>query len=354
MNDKSETVEENQSLTHFLDRAEDRFTNAPIGILFNQEKSYALQLFAANEYLEKVALKSPFSLLAAMSNVASIGLSLNPAKKQAYLVPRKGKICLDPSYMGMVDLAIQSGMLVFVQAKIVCENDTYTNKGVDREPVHEYSPFGDRGALIGVYCVAKTARGDYLTTEMDKAKIDEIKGRSESGKQGKGPWMTDYNEMAKKTVMRNAFKTWPKTDTMDRLAMAVELSNQNEAFESLVTSPELDQYTDEQKKYFDQMIESSDAIGMFCFIQSIDAGIYMALYNSFASDITKYKRIVGDLEKSGGAQVLDCKQEIESLVEAEDEMGAKQVIEDLSTEAVNFIIDKTDDETRKFIQGLGE
>ena len=102
------------------------------------------------------------------------------------------------------------------------------------------------------------------------------------------------------------------------------------------------------------MIESSDAIGMFCFIQSIDAGIYMALYNSFASDITKYKRIVGDLEKSGGAQVLDCKQEIESLVEAEDEMGAKQVIEDLSTEAVNFIIDKTDDETRKFIQGLGE
>jgi len=275
------TEEKQTSLVEFIGKAEKKFLNAPVGMVFEQEQSYALQLFAANEFLEKIARANPLSLLSAMANVASIGLSLNPAKKQAYLVPRKGVICLDPSYMGMCDLAIQSGMIEFVQAKIVCKNDTYTNKGVDKEPLHEYSPFEDRGELIGVYCVAKTAKGDYLTTEMTKDKIDEIMNRSEAGKKKKGPWMTDYNEMAKKSVIRNSFKTWPKTETLDRLAMAVEISNQNEEFEPLPTSPNIEQVNEEQKAYYDQMIENSDGMGMFCFKESISEGIWISLYNSF-------------------------------------------------------------------------
>jgi len=54
--------------------------------------------------------------------------------------------------------------------------------------------------------------------------------------------------MALKTVIRQAFKTWPKTEKLDRMAQAIELSNNNEGFEPLVTSPEMSQYTNEQKK----------------------------------------------------------------------------------------------------------
>ncbi len=336
----------------YIDKAEPKFDHAPVGMLFEQEKSYAVQLFAANDYLEKVARQSPISLLSAMANVASIGLSLNPAKKQAYLVPRGGKICLDPSYMGMCDLAIQSGTLEFVQAKTVYSNDTYANNGVDDKPTHIFNAFQDRGEVVGFYCVAKTVHGDYLTTEMSKAETDDIKNRSESGKKGKGPWISDYNEMAKKTVIRQAFKLWPKTEKMDRMAQAVELSNQNEEFEPLTTAPELQEYSEEQKKYFDQLIEKSDAIGMFCFIKSIDSGVYMSLYNSFDKDITKYKRIIGDLEKSGAAQALECREAVEEAALAEDDLGVNEIMEDLPQDAVQWIRGNLSEEALSFVNSL--
>src|SRR5690606_1820212 len=81
-------------------------------------------------------------------------------------------------------------------------------------------PFAkDRGDIIGVYVVAKTADGDYLTETMTRDEIDGIMNRSESVKAGKStPWKTDYGEMAKKTVVKRAQKYWPKTE---RLAAAV-------------------------------------------------------------------------------------------------------------------------------------
>lgn len=349
------TEEQQTSLVEFLNKAESRFENAPSGMLFEQEKSYAIQIFESNEYIKKVAEQNPVTLLSAMSNIASIGLSLNPAKKQAYLVPRGGKICLDPSYMGMCDLAIDSGKLEFVQAKIVCENDKYTNLGIDKEPDHQYQAFKDRGPLIGVYCVAKTVKGDYLTTEMQKEKIDDVMNRSELGKKGNGPWFTDYNEMAKKTVIRNAFKTWPKTQSMERLALAVELSNQNEQFEPIVTSPEIYHYTEDQKAYYDQLLEKSDAIGMFVFATSIGQGVQTSLYNSFEHGSKgKYQKVIDSLLTDGRAQIKDCQQAIEEAAGNDDDMGVKEIIEDLPQEAVDYICENTDDETRQMIQSLSE
>jgi recombination protein RecT len=65
--------------------------------------------------------------------------------------------------------------------------------------------------------VVKTADGDYLTTCMSRDEIDGIMNRSQSVKSGKSsPWKTDYNEMAKKTVVKRAYKYWPKTERLDK------------------------------------------------------------------------------------------------------------------------------------------
>ena len=134
------------------------------------------------------------------------------------------------------------------------------------------------------------------------------------------------------------------------MAQAVELSNQNEEFEPILSSPELQVYSEEQKKYFDSLIESSDAIGMFCFIKQIDAGVYMSLYNSFSKDITKYKRIVGDLERSGSAQIIECIEQMNESASNGDDLGVKELLEDLSQPAITYIIEKSDEDTRRFIQ----
>jgi len=340
-------------LVEFLQKAEPKFVNAPVGILFDQEQSYALQLFAANSYLEKVARGNPLSLLHAMSNVASIGLSLNPAKKQAYLVPRGGKICLDPSYMGMCDLAIQSGTLEFVQAKAVYAEDVYTNNGVDDKPSHTFNAFKDRGAVVGFYCVAKTVTGAYLTNEMSKVETDAIMMRSESGKKKMGPWISDYIQMALKTVIRQAFKTWPKTEKLDRMAQAIELSNQNEQFEPLITSPEISHYTEDQKKYFDSLITNSDAIGMHCFLTSIDQGIQTNLYNSFEKGtITKFKSIVSKLQQEGHSKLKDIEIVVTEAMASQDDFAAWEVLEGLAQEVTDWLLSNCDSEVSNFISQL--
>jgi recombination protein RecT len=118
--------------------------------------------------------------------------------------------------MGLLDLAIASGSIMWGQAEMVYSNDRFHLNGFDKAPEHGRDPFdANRGDLVGVYVVVKTHSSDYLTTTMTLAEVEAIKARSESGKIGKGPWKTDFNEMAKKTVIKRAYKLWPKTDRLD-------------------------------------------------------------------------------------------------------------------------------------------
>ena len=198
-------------------------------ITFERESAFALQSLTASEYAMKVALANKQSVINAITNIASIGISLNPARKQAYLVPRGGAICLDISYMGMMDLAMSTGSLKWAQAALVHANDKFTLHGYDAPPEHQYDPFSkDRGAIIGVYVVVKTADGDYLTDTMTIDAVYDIRDRSSAwkawvDKKKSCPWVTDEGEMIKKTVVKRAAKYWPRTE---RLESAIRYLNE--------------------------------------------------------------------------------------------------------------------------------
>jgi recombination protein RecT len=201
----------------------DQFQAAAIvpGMNFEREAGFAIQLLTANDYAIRIATENRQSVINAVTNIAAIGISLNPAKKQAYLVPRDGKICLDISYMGLLDIAIASGSIKWGQAELVYSADRFELNGFDKPPTHGRDPFSkERGELIGVYVVVKTADGDYLTTTMTIAEVFDIRDRSSAwkawqNKQKKCPWVTDEGEMVKKTVIKRAYKLWPKTDRLD-------------------------------------------------------------------------------------------------------------------------------------------
>lgn len=198
--------------------ARDQFATvlADKSISFEREAGFAVQILGNSDYAMKAAMNNRQAVVDAVTNIAAIGISLNPAKKQAYLVPRGNKICLDISYMGLLDLAITSGSIMWGQAEMVYQNDRFSLQGFDKPPVHDRDPFDkERGEAVGAYVVVKTRDGDYLTTTMSISEINAIKGRSESGKKGSGPWHTDFNEMAKKTVIKRAYKLWPKTERLD-------------------------------------------------------------------------------------------------------------------------------------------
>jgi recombination protein RecT len=188
---------------------------------FEREAGFAMQVLMANDYTLGVARGKPQSVIDAVANIAAVGLSLNPAKKQAYLIPRDGRICLDISYIGLLDLALMSGSIKFGQAEIVYAKDAFVIRGIDAPPMHDRDPFSEeRGEIVGAYVVVKTRDDDFLTTTMTIAEILSVRDRSEAWKRRKpgqpgGPWGTDFGEMAKKTVVKRAYKLWPKTDRLD-------------------------------------------------------------------------------------------------------------------------------------------
>ena len=181
-------------------------------ITWQKEQQFAIQAFQKNDYLAKVAMANPSSAQNAIINVAAIGITLNPAAKLAYLVPRDNGVHLDISYMGLLHLAQVSGAIQWGQCKLVHASDTYESNGLDKAPTHRYNAFGDRGPVVGGYCTVKTAQGDYLTEEMSLAEIKQVEA---SSKAKNGPWQKWWDEMARKTIVKRASKYWPRCERLD-------------------------------------------------------------------------------------------------------------------------------------------
>lgn len=186
-------------------------------ISFDREAGFAIQQLGKNDYMMKAAQNNRQAVVDAVVNIAAIGISLNPAKKQAYLVPRDNKICLDISYMGLMDLAQATGSVKWAQAALVHELDSFTLNGLDKAPSHTFNPFSkDRGLVVGVYVTIKTIHDEYLTHTMTIDEAYAIRDRSSAWKSGKsGPWKTDEGEMIKKTCVKQAYKYWPKTERLE-------------------------------------------------------------------------------------------------------------------------------------------
>lgn len=201
------------------DTFQSRLTNQSLN--FEVEAGFAVQQLESNDYLLSVAMNNQQSVINAVTNVAAIGVSLNPARKQAYLVPRDKKVCLDISYIGLVDLATQSGSVAWVKAELVYGNDQFQMGEPGTLPKHLFNPFGkDRGEVIGSYVVAKTHSGEYLCDAMSIDEIHAIRDRSSAWKayKSKGvscPWVTDEGEMCKKTVIKRGSKLWPKNERLN-------------------------------------------------------------------------------------------------------------------------------------------
>ena len=157
------------------------------------------------------------SFLGAMMTSAQLGLEPNTPMGQAYLIPynnrRKGvtEAQFQLGYRGMIDLAYRSGVKS-IQAHEVHENDhfEYTyglNPKLDHKPA-----LTNRGDVIAYYAVFETAEGGTGYEVMSREDI--VKHAKQYSKSfGSGPWQTDFDAMAKKTVLKRVLKYAPlKTD----------------------------------------------------------------------------------------------------------------------------------------------
>lgn len=215
--------------------AEKAFKNAnPYELSFAQEFGFAVMAIQNNPYLLNC---TPDSIKSAVVSVALTGISLNPALKYAYLVPRKSKgelkCILDISYMGMIKILTDAGAVKYVDADVVHEEDNFTySKGTEPKLDHKYELMKDRGPMIGAYAIAYFRDGGYQFELMRKDEIEKVRNTSESWKAEKtrqySPWETWTDEMWKKTVLKRLFKILPKTQFSEQLISALSKEHENE------------------------------------------------------------------------------------------------------------------------------
>lgn len=155
---------------------------------------------------------TPQSFLGAMMTAAQLGLEPNTPLGQAYLIPYRshGKLeCqFQLGYKGLIDLAYRSGDVSTIQAHTVYENDTFEYElGLDPKLRH-VPAVRDRGAPAYFYAVFRTRDGGYGFEVMS---VEDARdhGKKYSKAFAGGPWQTNFEEMAKKTVLKRALKYAP-------------------------------------------------------------------------------------------------------------------------------------------------
>lgn len=167
----------------------------------------------------------PMTFIGAMMTAAQLGLEPNTPLGQAYLIPywngkaRRMECQFQLGYKGMIDLAYRSGQISSIQAHVVHENDTF-EYSFGLEPTLKHVPaIHDRGNPVAVYAVFKTKDGGFAYDVMSWEDVMNH-GQKFSKSFGSGPWQTNTEEMAKKTVLKRVLKYAPLSSEFVKGAMA--------------------------------------------------------------------------------------------------------------------------------------
>ncbi len=156
----------------------------------------------------------PISFLGAVIMSSQLGLEIGLCG-QAYLVPFGKKVQLIPGYQGLMDLARRSGQVTVIAAHEVKANDKFSYQYGLVPALYHTPAMKDRGETIYVYAVAQLKNGASDFEVMATEDVEKIRQRAPSSK-FTSPWNTDWDEMAKKTVIRRLCK---------RLPVSIELQN---------------------------------------------------------------------------------------------------------------------------------
>ena len=150
---------------------------------------------------------TPASVMKCLLDLSAMGLE--PDGRRAHLIPyenrKEGYVeCqLIVDFKGIAELVMRSGIVSSIHADKVCEGDVFeVDRGEIKKHVIDY--LAPRGKAFAYYALVKFKDGGEKSEVMTRDEVESIRKRSRAG--NSGPWITDFDEMAKKTVFRRCSK----------------------------------------------------------------------------------------------------------------------------------------------------
>lgn len=171
----------------------------------------ALTEFTKNPLLREC---TPQSIYSGIIQASQLGLEIG-VLGQAYLVPYNNKIKgangkpdrwqkeaqFIPGYKGLISLARRSGEVTSIETHIVYDNDDFElSLGINTSVVHKPKLDGNRGKPRLVYGVAHFKDGGHHFEWMSIIDVEKVRARSKA--KDSGPWITDFEQMVRKTLIR--------------------------------------------------------------------------------------------------------------------------------------------------------
>jgi recombination protein RecT len=159
------------------------------------------------------------SFLNSLMQLGTMGLE--PDGRRAHLIPFRNKdgsveCTLIVDYKGIKELVRRNGDVSSMHGDVVGENDSFEVRYGTRGVLDHVPNLHGRGKIYCAYSWVKLPNGDEEYDVMTLDEIEVIRNRSKTP--NKGPWVTDWNEMAKKTVFRRHAKALPLSpDTREAL-----------------------------------------------------------------------------------------------------------------------------------------
>lgn len=185
----------------------------------NEEIGYLNQIvFNSLSTASPLDVAAPWSVYGLLLNICRLGLSLNPEKKLAYVMPswsETGEIIMKlyPGYRGEIAIASNFNVIKNANAVLVYENDHFRIQAATGEIEHFVTSLSIdprvRGACSGGYCrsvlMDNTIQISYLSIE----EMNAIAQNQIEANMGNTPWNSIWRtEMNRVALYRRAAKDW--------------------------------------------------------------------------------------------------------------------------------------------------
>ncbi|WP_405548818.1 recombinase RecT [Streptomyces microflavus] len=192
----------------------------------------ALTLIRKNPELANCTTES---FLGALMTCSQLGFEPGSPTQEAFIVPYKGEATFQLGYQGMVTLFYQHPMASSIKVETVREHDYFEHEeGLEEKLIHRPCKTGPRGKAIAYYSVARLVNGGRTFKVMYPTEIEERRQKLPS--KNSPAWRNSFDEMAKKTVLRNHFKALPKSAELAR-AMANDGTVRTDADPDVIDVP---------------------------------------------------------------------------------------------------------------------
>jgi len=170
----------------------------------NKERMMSIFLEAANN--PKIQACTKISVLKSAKRMAEMGTDRVGAGG-VWLIPFGKELTVIPDWRLIIDKARRVGVIKHATAEAVFDGDEFSyERGMNPNLIHKPNMKSNKKKLIAAYCIYTLPDGSKDFDVMTKDEVDAIRARSKA--KDSGPWVTDFAEMAKKTVIKRGLKVF--------------------------------------------------------------------------------------------------------------------------------------------------